>query len=138
MGRRERAHAITRVVQRGVDPVVRSVQPDLVIASLAPARRSWKARRYGRRVREDVPGRGERDGVLVVRELADEEIEPLRALEPPVAEQLGVVRRDEARHPARIAASEAPRAVRDEVARVRTRLRPSPEWIVRHLLETVA
>src|ERR1035441_8098394 len=46
--------------------------------------------------REIFAGREERDGfLLLVADLADEEVEKLRSFIPPMPEQLGVIRRDD-------------------------------------------
>ena len=49
----------------------------------------------------DTPADRDRlDGLLVVVHLAEQEVDPVRPLEPPVAEQLGVVGGDDERRPA--------------------------------------
>ena len=96
-------HAVGGLVQVAVDPVVGALQPDLAVALVAPARHG-RLRHLDLRVPVEVLRHRDRlDGLLVVVHLAQQEVDPVRPLEPPVAEQLGVVGRDDQRRPASIA-----------------------------------
>ena len=85
-------HALGRHVQVRVDPVVARVEPHLGVALGAPG-----AHRRLRDSQLGVRAPGTREGViglhhvLVVVHLAEQEVQEVGALEPPVAEQLGVV-----------------------------------------------
>ena len=52
--------------------------------------------------RQVVAGGGQLHRLLIVGQLADQEVEPLRTLEPPVTEQLGVEQRGDDRRPVHV------------------------------------
>ena len=84
-------------------------------------------------MRVDVAARRRQlEGLLVVHRLADEQLQQLRPLEPPVAEQLRVERRDHdgvhVQHAAQ--ALDLLAALVHEMARVRVRRRHRPDAVV--------
>src|SRR2546421_9110061 len=83
---------IFRTVDIVPNPPGAVVQPDPMMAALAPRAFRKTDRRTGRMRREKVRGR---DHVDLSFEFSENRLEPPRAFEPPMAKELGVERRDD-------------------------------------------
>src|SRR5712692_1829031 len=79
-------------MQVAIDPVVLAGEPHLMIAFIAPTRRRRSSKLVGRESFQILRRGNETKHLLVIRDLTDEKVEPLRSLEPPVTEELRVVR----------------------------------------------
>ena len=87
-------------VQMAINPVVGAFQPDFAVALVAPARQRRLGHLNARMTIEILRHGDGFDGLLIVVHFAEQEVDPVRPFEPPVAEQFGVVRRDDQRGPA--------------------------------------
>src|SRR5258708_1165507 len=91
----ERTHARGGGVEVRVDPVVGTVQPYFMKAARAPTAFRRRCRLQLVPAVYTLAHRRRLDSLLTDRHFPQEKIDPLRPFEPPVAEKLGVVRRDD-------------------------------------------
>ena len=91
----EIGHAFLGDLQVRMDPLVGFVEPDAPIPFLAPARGAGRGDLVGRVLFQIFRGGDERDVLLLLAQFANEEIDELGAFIPPMAEELGIVRRDD-------------------------------------------
>src|SRR5258708_30919458 len=80
-----------------INPVILTVQPHIVKTVVAPARHRGRSNLISRELFEVLRQGDELNGPLFQGNLADEVVEPTRALKPPMAEQFSVVGRDNQR-----------------------------------------
>ncbi len=86
-----------------IDPIVGAFEPNVAISLVAPARER-RLRNLNLRVLVKIIGhRDHLDGLLIPVHFAEQEVEPIRTFEPPVAIQLRVIGRQDNRRAIHIA-----------------------------------